>query len=158
LGHLWFQKFQPVTVTGIVSLIALPPTFLGIFLGTQLPGANLPITLLGTIGIYVASLVTSVVIYRLSPLHPLANYPGPVLCKISRFWAWYIADRGAYLAPNILGYWHSSLSQVTSTTTMTNCTKSTALLFALVDDLTFFKILKLLLIWFQAPTTCIFVM
>ena len=32
------------------------------------------------------ALTTSIVLYRLSPWHPLAQYPGPVMCKISKFW------------------------------------------------------------------------
>lgn len=37
--------------------------------------------------IYLLLLVSSITIYRLSPFHPLARYPGPVLARISRLWA-----------------------------------------------------------------------
>jgi hypothetical protein len=37
--------------------------------------------------VYWLSLSVSVVGYRLSPFHPLAAYPGPVLCRVSRLWA-----------------------------------------------------------------------
>lgn len=36
----------------------------------------------------------SVIVYRLSPFHPLAGYPGPAVGKITRFWALYIAQSG----------------------------------------------------------------
>ena len=36
--------------------------------------------------IYYATLISSIIIYRLSPWHPLANYPGPVLAKVSKLW------------------------------------------------------------------------
>lgn len=40
------------------------------------------------LGIFYVSLITSIVIYRLSPWHPLARYPGPLLCRISKlYWA-----------------------------------------------------------------------
>ena len=40
-------------------------------------------------GIYIASIATSVVAYRLSPLHPLALYPGPTKYKLSKLvWAY----------------------------------------------------------------------
>lgn len=44
--------------------------------------------------IYVGTLVTSVVAYRLGPYHPLAKYPGPVLGKLSKLWMSYICTTG----------------------------------------------------------------
>lgn len=35
------------------------------------------------------------VAYRLSPFHPLARYPGPLLCKISKGWLAYVAGKHA---------------------------------------------------------------
>jgi hypothetical protein len=32
--------------------------------------------------------------YRLSPFHPLAKYPGPVIAKTSKLWAAYVCARG----------------------------------------------------------------
>ncbi|KAL7277160.1 hypothetical protein ACG7TL_009006 [Trametes sanguinea] len=36
--------------------------------------------------VFLLSLITSVTIYRISPFHPLARYPGPIACKVSKFW------------------------------------------------------------------------
>ena len=40
------------------------------------------------IGCFLGGLCSSVMVYRLSPWHPLANYPGPALAKLSK---WYMA-------------------------------------------------------------------
>src|SRR4051794_10113714 len=44
--------------------------------------------------IYCLSLGSSIILYRLSPFHPLAKYPGPVLCKVSRLWTAYLSWTG----------------------------------------------------------------
>lgn len=31
-----------------------------------------------------STLVTSILVYRVSPWHPLARYPGPLLCKLTK--------------------------------------------------------------------------
>lgn len=47
-----------------------------------------------TFVIYLGTLGTSILLYRISPLHPLARYPGPTLARVSAFWIAYIASRG----------------------------------------------------------------
>lgn len=49
---------------------------------------------LTTFGIYWATLATSIVLYRLSPWHPLAKYPGPLVCKITKFWFAFLSLKG----------------------------------------------------------------
>lgn len=44
--------------------------------------------------IYYAVLVLSIVLYRISPFHPLAKYPGPLMGKISKFWGLWIMANG----------------------------------------------------------------
>ena len=38
-------------------------------------------------------LSASILAYRISPWHPLARYPGPLPCKLSKFWMAYVAMR-----------------------------------------------------------------
>ena len=47
-----------------------------------------------TFGAFYATLVTSILTYRLSPLHPLAQYPGPPICKVTALWMAYITSTG----------------------------------------------------------------
>ncbi|KNZ80506.1 Cytochrome P450 67, partial [Termitomyces sp. J132] len=44
--------------------------------------------------VHLASLVFCTVAYRISPFHPLAKYPGPLVCKISKIWFAYVAWGG----------------------------------------------------------------
>jgi hypothetical protein len=37
--------------------------------------------------LYLFALGSSIAVYRSSPLHPLARYPGPAFAKVSRLWA-----------------------------------------------------------------------
>lgn len=41
-----------------------------------------------------STLATSILMYRVSPWHPLAKYPGPLLCKLTKFYLAYIALGG----------------------------------------------------------------
>ncbi|KAI0363893.1 cytochrome P450 [Pilatotrama ljubarskyi] len=48
---------------------------------------------------YVSTMLLLTVGYRLSPFHPLAEYPGPVICKITNLWLLYVSYGGKrYLA------------------------------------------------------------
>lgn len=43
---------------------------------------------------FYAILLSSIALYRLSPWHPLAKYPGPALAKLSKWWIIYKIIRG----------------------------------------------------------------
>jgi hypothetical protein len=43
---------------------------------------------------YGGALMFFTLAYRLSPFHPLAKYPGPVIAKTSKWWAAYMSGRG----------------------------------------------------------------
>lgn len=44
---------------------------------------------------YWAAISLLVVAYRLSPLHPLAKFPGPLGAKVSKLWMVYITSKGS---------------------------------------------------------------
>lgn len=48
-----------------------------------------------TAHLYFYSLLSlSVILYRISPWHPLASYPGPILARITKLWGFGVAYRG----------------------------------------------------------------
>ncbi|KAJ6630962.1 cytochrome P450 [Mycena sp. CBHHK59/15] len=85
--HLIFNRFEPKSLPTLATLLVLPPLVLSPLLD---PHAQAKLTAISiSLLTYIATLAVSVVIYRLSPFHPLASYPGPILCKISKLrWAW----------------------------------------------------------------------
>ena len=39
--------------------------------------------------LYWSVILGSTAFYRLSPIHPMARYPGPLMCKLTKFWGLY---------------------------------------------------------------------
>ena len=52
--------------------------------------------LLSYLATHLATLIASVLTYRLSPLHPLACYPGPFWCRTSKLWHACLAYSGEH--------------------------------------------------------------
>lgn len=57
--------------------------------------SNAILSAIGTFLSYYTLIIAYMFIYRLSPFHPLAKYPGPVLAKLSMFWLSWISIQGA---------------------------------------------------------------
>ncbi|KAH6904455.1 high nitrogen upregulated cytochrome P450 monooxygenase 2 [Coprinopsis sp. MPI-PUGE-AT-0042] len=76
--HLWLKSFEPKS-TWIALAILLSAPLITFALD---PNSS---SIIGGYTTFFASLITSVVIYRVSPFHPLAKHPGPLLCKITKF-------------------------------------------------------------------------
>ncbi|KAF9229338.1 cytochrome P450 [Gyrodon lividus] len=91
-AHYWFNKREPaVSWTLLVQIFVIPlPSAL---LLTNCSSSVVRAFLIGYT-LFLTTLFTSIIVYRLSPFHPLAKYPGPVLCKVSQLWAVSIASRG----------------------------------------------------------------
>ena len=88
LAHIWLRNRQPVSLRRSIVPIALIPGMLAYY--SQDPG----ISVLNLYLIFIMTLMSSILTYRLSPFHPLAQYPGPLLCKTSKLWGAHIAYRG----------------------------------------------------------------
>ncbi|KAF7312090.1 Protein kinase domain-containing protein [Mycena indigotica] len=82
--HALFNRIEPRTAPAFAALLLLPPLLLFCLI---------PLTLVSILAFYLA-LSASVILYRISPFHPLASYPGPFIARISKLWLAAIAMSG----------------------------------------------------------------
>ncbi|KAL0057455.1 hypothetical protein AAF712_015905 [Marasmius tenuissimus] len=95
-NHLYFKKHEPVRTAIIhtACFLLLQPA-LQLFLLYHFASLTIsaPHIILAYL-IFFSSITTSIVLYRISPFHPLAKIPGPMIFKISKFWRMYICITG----------------------------------------------------------------
>ncbi|KAJ7865599.1 cytochrome P450 [Mycena olivaceomarginata] len=92
--YLLLKRYEPTDVPLLVGGLIVPPlivTFLQPDSGDLL---LLPGSLLRSCSLYYSGLLFWILAYRMSPLHPLSKYPGPIACRISKLWLTFIASRG----------------------------------------------------------------
>ncbi|KAF5384474.1 hypothetical protein D9757_006474 [Collybiopsis confluens] len=93
-NHLYFRSHEPFgrTVPPTLAFILAEPIILciGLAFTRSLPWTSY----LLAYGAFHASLLSSIVLYRLSPFHPLARIPGPVMHKVSKLRAVWICWQG----------------------------------------------------------------
>ncbi|KAM5537036.1 hypothetical protein V8D89_009365 [Ganoderma adspersum] len=79
-AHQVFRKYETYNIGVHAAILFVPPILF------TLLADSAQNTLLGNFATYLTTLVLSVLVYRVSPIHPLARYPGPFGCKLSKFW------------------------------------------------------------------------
>jgi hypothetical protein len=83
LVHLIFKQTetrQPFWL--FILLLAIP----GCLTFLYLPHAGSTISAtVKVFSLFWSTLATSILVYRVSPWHPLAKYPGPLVCKLTKF-------------------------------------------------------------------------
>ncbi|KAJ6618900.1 cytochrome P450 [Mycena sp. CBHHK59/15] len=89
-NHFFFRTFEPRNANIPFIFLALEPIALLMFLGGPIVSVRLGFVSL----VFFLSMGLSIIAYRLSPLHPLAQYPGPPMNKISKLWGLWVAWRG----------------------------------------------------------------
>ncbi|KAL5476717.1 hypothetical protein ACEPAI_2903 [Sanghuangporus weigelae] len=95
--HAVYKHYEPdasLFVSHLLLLIAVPALPAICFLH-HLDG-SIAIAILCSFSLFYFTLAVSIVSYRLSPLHPLATYPGPLLAKITKFWGASMTTKGKY--------------------------------------------------------------
>lgn len=94
LAHKFFQRFEPDTFSYGQFILTLA-VGLGWFFNHYL-GSIGAAALYTTESLFILNVVLllSMVIYRLSPWHPLAKYPGPWQGKVSKLYWWHQAQIG----------------------------------------------------------------
>lgn len=75
-----------------IILLLVTPAALSVLLVDRVHPIALAVA--GTFATFYSTILTLIVAYRISPVHPLAAYPGPIMCKLSKFWMAYIARKG----------------------------------------------------------------
>ena len=94
LAHQVFRKYETYNIGVHAVILFAPPTLLTFLTNSESVQHTILLTLLGNLAIYLTTLVLSVLVYRVSPIHPLARYPGPIRCKMSKFWLGFICISG----------------------------------------------------------------
>ena len=93
--HQILRRYETYTFSFYGLAILVPPALIvsvPFYQGLS-PAPTLG-SFLQCLALYLTTLVGSILAYRLSPFHPLARYPGPLLGKLSGFWMAYVSTGG----------------------------------------------------------------
>lgn len=90
-SYIIFKQYEPRHHGQLITLLVVVPMLLAALV--SLPCSTLQATF-STFVSYYFLLLFYTVAYRLSPLHPLAAYPGPVYARVSKWWSSYICADG----------------------------------------------------------------
>lgn len=94
LAHAWFKKYELTDVFTLSVLLGILPSLPVALSALHAPLSSTIISKLSAYLAFYVFLLLSIIAYRLSPFHPLYQYPGPYLAKLSNFYSMYIAASG----------------------------------------------------------------
>ncbi|KAJ3988632.1 cytochrome P450 [Lentinula detonsa] len=89
-----FKNYEPRSPTCWVIVLILLPITPAILVHWQSPGAfKFAFGFTASFSVYYTTLIFCTTAYRLSCWHPLAAYPGPLACKLSKLYMAYISQK-----------------------------------------------------------------
>ena len=86
-----FKQYEPSSIFVHFLLLCVAPALSAMVIAASLSAIHAAAL---SYLVFYASLVSSIVLYRLSPVHPLYHYPGPICLKISKLWLAWAAAQG----------------------------------------------------------------
>lgn len=81
--HIVFKTHEPTNVASLILLLGIAPGIPATLLSSHLDSMARAI-IIGYSAFYIF-LLSSIAVYRLSQLHPLYYYPGPLLCRLTNW-------------------------------------------------------------------------
>jgi len=91
ISYQCFHHLEPRGNWPLIALLFVVPALLSIPISYHVPW--FAAVLLGFLT-YGSAVTSFALMYRLSPFHPLAKYPGPTLAKTSKLWVAYLCVKG----------------------------------------------------------------
>ncbi|KAI9466330.1 high nitrogen upregulated cytochrome P450 monooxygenase 2 [Lactarius psammicola] len=91
-SHQCFHHFEPRSKLPLVALLFVVPALLSVPISYHVPWPSAAVLL--AFVAYGSAVTSFALMYRLSPFHPLAKYPGPTIAKMSKLWAAYLNATG----------------------------------------------------------------
>lgn len=86
-----FKQYEPVKLPVLVALLVVAPGALVLHIEQHFTTAFGAVST--TYTAYWTLILIFTVLYRISPFHPLAKYPGPLGCRVSKIWFAYLTAR-----------------------------------------------------------------
>lgn len=106
--YMIYKQYEPNGIISTLVLLVFVPSVLAYMLHAQFVDI-----LSATVSVFTGfwtSVLAFVVTYRLSPWHPLARFPGPLNCRLSKFWMAYVTAQGR--APFYIRELHAAYGDV----------------------------------------------
>ena len=86
-----FKHFEPKHVSAHAILLLVPPTLATVCVAQHMHAF---LAIASSFALFYIVLLSSIIIYRISPIHPLSQYPGPLLLKISKLSLAWVSTTG----------------------------------------------------------------